>query len=160
MLTQRTVDFLTVGNALDVTLLGTGFQIREIVVVGTEKVVRAFIDARLPCRYTNHFGLLGEPFAIIAIGVVDAENAVDEIRRAIQRCTQFLNIRQLVAKGRVFRDLSQIRNRQTGITVGEFTPVQPEGIRQADEELQRRVALIAFDQIDVTRTDAKFLGEI
>ena len=140
------------------------FQFGKIIAVGLDQVADAF----------DRVGL--EPAAVVAVGHLRGDQGfaaagfgvggVQPLQRVRHAGAEFGEIAQFLFRQvdlpeqRIGEDLVQLGEETVLVGGGEVAQIEVIGFRQPQQQLRRHRPLVALDQVDIARGNAKALGDL
>lgn len=113
------------------------------------------------CRHMSlarqQSGEIPQTRGLFAVGAIKLDDAAGDVRRRFGDLHQLLVPRQFAGKQRIGKDLAQLRKTAARLTLKLFEIDLVDG-GQFQEQLHRQRPLVALDEIQIGRRDAKRLG--
>ena len=140
------------------------FEFGKIIAVGLDQVAHALDRVGLEAGALVAVGHLGRHQGLAAAGL--GIGGVEPLQRMRHAGAQFGEVAQFLlgqvdlAEQRIGEDLVQLGEEAVLVGGGEVAQIEVIGFRQAEQDLRRDRALVAFDQVDIARRNPEAFRDL
>ncbi|MNS70636.1 hypothetical protein D3C72_1039820 [compost metagenome] len=143
-------------------LFGQKVDLGDVIVDEVEEIAHLLIGGSFHLRGSAAQPViqLHQLLAVLAIGLMGAQQRMGKTRRVLGDQFQFLKARFVVHEERIFQRLTHGGNQPVAFARRQFRHIKLEFFHERHQNAGRNRALIVFDLVQVARGDAQPLGKL